>query len=170
VALAAGDLATAEARAAELVAGARERGAGAEADALALAGRVAHAAGDRARAADRYRAALELAGRLPDPGEARPVLFRDAGDPPGSALALEGTAELVAAARPALALRLAGAAAALRARARQPLTPAEREALDAGLAGARQSLGPDEAGRAEAGGGTTPIEEAIALALEALFT
>jgi hypothetical protein len=129
---------------------------------------VARAAGDRARAAARYREALEHVLRLPDPGEARPVLFRDAGDEPGAALALEGTAELVASARPALALRLAGAAAALRARALQPLTPAEREALDAGLAGARQSLGPDEAGRAAAGGGAAPIEETVLLALEAL--
>jgi predicted ATPase/DNA-binding transcriptional regulator YiaG/Tfp pilus assembly protein PilF len=170
VALTQGDLAAAAARAAELVADVRGQGQGpgAEADALALAGQVAQASGDPAGAAARYRAALELARRLPDPGEHHPLLYRDVGDPPGMALALEGTAGLCAPAAAALALRLAGAAAALRERARQPLTAPERAALDRALAAAREHLGPDEAAQAWAAGRAAPIENVMALALEAL--
>ena len=91
----------------------RGQGPAAEADALALLGQVAQAAGDPGRAAGLYRDVLELARRLPDPGEAHPVLYRDTGDQPGVAVALEGAATLIAPDRPALALRLAGAAAAL---------------------------------------------------------
>jgi predicted ATPase/DNA-binding winged helix-turn-helix (wHTH) protein len=170
VALAQGDLATATARAAELVVHARGQGTGAEVDALALLAQVNHAAGDAARAAARYAEVLELAQRLPDPGEARPLLFRDTGDQPGVALALEGTAALIAPSEPALALRLGGAAAALRERARQPLTPAERAALDARLAGARRRLGADEADRAWSAGRDAAIEETLSLALAALAT
>jgi predicted ATPase/DNA-binding winged helix-turn-helix (wHTH) protein/class 3 adenylate cyclase len=168
VALAAGDLATAEARAAELVADARGRGAAAEADALPVLAQVAQAAGDGARAAALYREALEHALRLPDPGEEHPVLYRDTNDPPGAALALEGTAALLAPDRPALALRLAGAAATLRERTRQPLTADEREALDRRLGEARGRFGPAEAARLWARGADAATAEAISLALGAL--
>ena len=162
MALAQGDLPVAAARADELRAHVQGRGTGAEADALAFCGQVAQAGGDLVRAAARYGETLRLAQRLADPGEAAPVLFRDAGDQPGVAVALEGTAALVAYARPAQALRLAGAAGALRARARQPLTAGEGAALDRALAPARRRLG------SAAPGPDGAIEEAMALALEAL--
>jgi non-specific serine/threonine protein kinase len=168
VALAQGDLATAAARATELVEHVQGQGLRAEADALAVLGQVTQAGGDPAGAAARYREALELARRLADPGEAHPVLYRDTGDQPGVALALEGTAGLCAPAAPAPALHLAGAADALRVRARQPLTAAERAALDRALAAAREALGLDEAEQAWAAGTAAAIEDVIALALEAL--
>ena len=156
VALAEGDLDTAAARAAELVAHVRGRGTAAEADALPVLARVAQAAGDAARAAALYREALRLARRLPDPGEAHPVLYRDTNDPPGVALALEGTAALVAPDQPALALRLGAAAADLRERTRQPLTPGEQEALDRWLAGAARPARPRRGGAVAGGGGRAP--------------
>ena len=167
-ALAQGDLAAAEAWAAELVAHVRGQSPAAEADALALLGQVAQAAGDHSRAAGLYRTVLDLARRLPDPGEAHPVLYRDTGDQPGAAVALEGAATLIAPDRPALALRLAGAAAAHRQRARQPLSATERAALDRHLAGARQRLGPARAARLQAAGGQDGAVESLTLALEAL--
>ena len=106
--------------------------------------------------------------QLSDPGEAQPVLYRDVGDQPGVALALEGTAGLVAPAAPDLALRLAGVAGALRARARQPLAAAERAALDRALAAARRALGPDRAKQAWGSGRAATVEDAMTLALEAL--
>ena len=167
VALAEGDLDTAVARATELVADVRGRGTAAEADALPLLARAVQAAGDAPRAAALYHEALRLARRLPDPGEAHPVLYRDTNDPPGVALALEGTAALVAPDRPALALRLGAAAADLRERTRQPLTPGEQEALARWLAEARGRLTPDEAERLRTEG-ACPTAEAISLALGAL--
>jgi predicted ATPase/Tfp pilus assembly protein PilF len=165
VALAQGDLAAAEARAAELVAHVRGRGTAAEADALPVLARVAQAAGDAPRAAALYREALQLAQRLPDPGEEHPVLYRDTNDQPGVALALEGAAALLAPEQPALALRLGAVAAGLRWRTRQPLTPGEQEALDRSLAGARARLDQDAA-PADATADATA--EAISLALDAL--
>jgi predicted ATPase len=168
VALAQGDLATAAARAAELVAHARRQSTRMEVDSLALAGRVAEAGGDSATAVARYHEALDLAEHLPDPGEMHPVLYRDVGDQPGVALALEGTAALRARETPGVALRLAGAAAALRERARQPLADPERAALDGALAAARRALGSEAAAQARATGQAAPIQDVIALALEAL--
>jgi hypothetical protein len=170
VALAEGDLATAEARAAELVAHARGRGIAAEADAVPVLAQVAQAAGDAPRAAALYSEGLQLALRLPDPGEAHPVLFRDTNDQPGVALALEGTAALLAPAEPALALRLGGAAATLRQRTRQPLTPGEQAALGRLLAEASARLDPDEATRRWTQGADTAAAESISLALGALGT
>jgi tetratricopeptide (TPR) repeat protein len=170
VAVAQGDLAAAEIRATELVAHVRGWGAAAESDALAVWGQVAQAAGDGALAATRYREALELARELPDPGEVHPVLYRDTGDQPGVALALEGTAGLVAASAPNSALRLAGAADALRDRARQPLAAGERATLDRTLAPARRALGPAQAEQAWADGRGASAQDAIALALGALAT
>jgi hypothetical protein len=168
VALVQGDLDAAAARAAELVAYAQGRGPGAEADALALAGQVALAGANQARAAAQYREALELARWLPDPGELHPVLYRDTGDQPGVALALEGAAALCARTAPALAMRLAGAADALRDRARQALVAVERTVLDQALTTARQSLAPAQAEQAWAAGRAAAIDDTIALALEAL--
>jgi predicted ATPase len=167
VALDAGDVVAATGRAAELVAHVRGRGTAAEADALPLLGQALHAAGDAAGAAARYRATVELVQRLPDPGEVHPTLVRDANDPPGAALALEGTARLVAAAQPALALRLAAAAAILRRRTQQPLTAAEAAALERPLAGARDRLGP-AAAVLDGASQTAPLEATLALALAAL--
>jgi non-specific serine/threonine protein kinase len=168
MALAQGDLPAAAARADELRAHVQGRGAGAEADALAFCGQVAQAGGDLVRAAARYGETLRLAQRLPDPGETAPLLFRDAGDQPGVAVALEGTAALIAYARPAQALHLAGAAGALRARARQPLTAGEGAALERALAPAHRRLGSAAAGTAREAGQDGAIEGAIALALDAL--
>jgi len=167
VALDAGDVATATARAAELVAHVRGRGTAAEADALPLLGQALHAAGDAAGAAARYRATVELVQRLPDPGEAHPALIRDTNDPPGAALALEGTARLVADAQPALALRLAAAAGILRRRTQQPPTAPAAADLARRLAGARARLGP-AAAVLDSASETAPLEATLALALAAL--
>ena len=167
VALDAGDVATATARAAELVAHVRGRGTAAEADALPLLGQALHAAGDAAGAAARYRATVELVQRLPDPGEAHPALIRDTNDPPGAALALEGTARLVADAQPALALRLAAAAGVLRRRTQQPPTAPAAADLARRLAGARARLGP-AAAVLDSASETAPLEATLALALAAL--
>jgi hypothetical protein len=131
---------------------------------------VAQASGNPARATARFREALELARRLPDPGETHPVLYRDTGDQPGVALALEGVAALCAPAAPALALRLAGAADALRTRARQATAAAERATLDQALAAARQGLSAGEAEQAWIAGREAPIEDTMTLALGALAT
>ena len=98
---------------------------------------------------------LDLARRLPDPGEAHPVLYRDTGDQPGAAVALEGAATLIAPHRPALALRLAGAPPPTASGPASPLRGAERAALDRHLAGARQRLGPARASRLQDAGGRT---------------
>ena len=67
---------------------------------------------------------------------------------------------------PRRSLRLAGAAAALRAQLSQPLTPPERAALERRLAPARRALSAAEQAQAWAEGqGMTP-EQAIADALE----
>src|SRR5262249_30127447 len=74
---------------------------------------------------------------------------------------LEGTAALLSPDRPGLALRLGGAAAALRERTRQPLTPGEQEALSRRLDEARRRLDPGEAARRWAQGAGAPTEGAI---------
>jgi predicted ATPase/class 3 adenylate cyclase len=171
VALAQGDLVAAETRAAELVAHMRGRGRGAEVDALPVLGQVAQAAGDTTRATALYREALELARRLPGADETQPALYRDTGDQPGVALALEGTATLIVPQQPALALGLAAAAAALRDREQQPLTPAEDEALRRQLAQAVSHFGAGGVWPDLVSSGTAmTVKEAIGLALEALET
>jgi DNA-binding CsgD family transcriptional regulator len=95
--------------------------------------------------------------------------YRDAGDRQGVARSLEGCARLAAAAGAAAqAVRLAGAAAAVRAAAGTPLTPPERIVLDRHLAAARASLGSRAAGAAWAAGQTLPPERATVEALAML--
>jgi predicted ATPase/DNA-binding CsgD family transcriptional regulator/DNA-binding XRE family transcriptional regulator len=83
------------------------------------------------------------------------------------AYTLEGFAMLAAAqAQPERALRLAGAAAALRDTAGRPRRPAERPRLERALAAARAALGPAAPGAWQRGRRLT-TEQAIAAALEA---
>ncbi len=91
-------------------------------------------------------------------------LNREIGDRLGLAYCLEDYAGLAAARGAAeLALRLAGAAAALRAEVGTPLPPAEQEALDRQLAGARAALG-EAAGALFAAGQALTPDAAAALA------
>jgi tetratricopeptide (TPR) repeat protein len=118
----------------------------------AALGKVALAGGDRATA----RACL--ARSLP--------VHQDLGNQWGIALALEGLAGVAAAEAPRRALRLAGAAAALRHAISRPLPPAERPLLDRWLAPARQALDAGAQATAWAEGRAMPLEQAIAYALE----
>jgi predicted ATPase/DNA-binding XRE family transcriptional regulator len=94
------------------------------------------------------------------------AILRELKDEAGFALALERFAPLAAARRqPARALRLAGAAAALRELIRVPLTADSEAQLEARLAPARQAIGPEAAAAAEAAGRAMGLEQAIADAL-----
>jgi predicted ATPase/transcriptional regulator with XRE-family HTH domain len=84
----------------------------------------------------------------------------------GIALALEGVAGLAAAIQPEQALRLAAAAAAVRAAIGRPLPPAEQPLLDGWLAPARQVLSAERAERARADGRQLSEARAVAIALE----
>jgi hypothetical protein len=91
---------------------------------------------------------------------------QEAGYPWGAAEGLEGLAAAAAAAgRPARALRLAGAAAALRDHLELRLPPAEREELERWLAPAHAALAPAAAAAAWAAGQSMPLEAAVADAL-----
>ena len=83
--------------------------------------------------------------------ESLPV-HREVGNRFGVARALEGYAALAARAQPARALRLAGAAAALRAALGRPMAPAERPTYEGRLEPARRALGPRAADAARAAG------------------
>jgi hypothetical protein len=74
-------------------------------------------------------------------------------------------AALSAQSTPAITLHLAGAADALRTRARQPLTAAEQAALDGALEPARAAPGPTDAEQAWAQGRDASIRDTMALAL-----
>src|SRR5712691_5463074 len=107
---------------------------------------------------------------------ARPLLrealitYRDAGDREGVAASLEGCARLAATiGLAAQAVRLAGAAAALRAAVGTPAR-GERTNLDRHLAGARATLGPRAADAAWADGLSLPPAQATAEALALLDT
>ena len=95
---------------------------------LADLGEVAHAQGNLEEATARYRESL--------------AIRRDLGLRPGIAHALEGVAQLAAArGRPERALRLGGAAAALRAATGARRPPVERARIEAQLRRARRALG-----------------------------
>jgi DNA-binding NarL/FixJ family response regulator len=163
-----GDDAAAQAGAEQVLAGAAAFGSRRNASfALRLLGDVAARRGDadrarplleaslaRGRDVGRWLAAwpaIHLAELLIEQHDHRPArallgealrTYRDAGDRQGVARSLEGCAGLAAAAGPAAqAVRLAGAAAALRAAAGTPATPPERRSLDRHLAAARAALG-----------------------------
>jgi non-specific serine/threonine protein kinase len=93
-------------------------------------------------------------------------LCRDHGDRLGLSLGLEGAAHLAAArGRPADAVGLAGAAAALRESMGAPLSPSERAASERWLAPARGALGGLASALAWAEGRATSPEQAVARAL-----
>jgi predicted ATPase/DNA-binding NarL/FixJ family response regulator len=191
----AGDAAAARAWAEEALAGVGATGSRRNASyALRLLGNVEARRGDadrarrlfeeslaEARQVGRWMAAepaVDLANLLTeqhDPAGARALLrealrtYRDAGDRQGVARSLEGCARLAAAVGSAAqAVRLAGAAAAVRAAASIPLPPPERLTLDRRLAAARAVLGARAAGAARAEGQTLSSAQATAEALAML--
>jgi non-specific serine/threonine protein kinase len=83
-----------------------------------------------------------------------------------TALALEGLAGLEATVQPELALRLAGAASAVRAAIRRPRPPAEEALLAAWLAPARQAVSLEQAQRAWAQGEALSESQAVSVALQ----
>jgi DNA-binding CsgD family transcriptional regulator len=92
--------------------------------------------------------------------------YRDAGDRQGLARSLEICASLLASTGLAgRAVRLAGAAAALRLAAEARLSPPERIALDRFLPAAQASLGSSSASIAWAEGQSLPAAQAVAEAL-----
>ena len=94
-------------------------------------------------------------------------ILRDLSDREGIAESLESLVGLaVAQAQPDRALRLAGAAWALRELIGSPLMPVDRERLDACLRQAKQALGKDAAARAYAEGRAFPFERAVQYGLE----
>ena len=93
-------------------------------------------------------------------------LQRDLGDRPGIAFVLERFAITAAAhAQPERALRLAGAADALREAIGTPLATAAREALERSLVSARDGMPAARAAAMWSAGRALPMEQAIALAL-----
>jgi predicted ATPase len=119
----------------------------------ALLGRIAVAMHDVATAAANFTRCLEVHAVV--------------GNSWGTALAMEGLAGLEAAAQPESALRMAGAASAMRQSINRPLTPAERTLLAAWLAPARQAVSPQTAQRAWAEGETLSEGQAVAAAQQA---
>jgi non-specific serine/threonine protein kinase len=122
------------------------------AEALATVGHRARERGDLAQALTCYRESLEQ--------------YRALGTTAGVAACVEGAAAvLLSAGSPARAVRLWGAASALRAAQRTPLPPADRGAHQQALAAARQELGAREFDAAWAMGAARTPEQAIAEAL-----
>ena len=118
-------------------------------------GNAARALQDYAAAGRLYRESLEMAREFAD----RWLL----------AYVLEDVGVLAAATRrPETALRLAGAAAALREAIRAPLSAAEREKLERGLAAARQALAAAAQADLVEQGRALPMEAAVDEALTAL--
>jgi hypothetical protein len=118
-----------------------------------LLGDVAAARGDLRGARARYAAGL--AG------------LRESGDRWGLSLLLDATAALAAArAQPGRALRLAGAAAALRAAIGLTRSPADDARAERRLRAARAALGGAAAAAAWAAGRAMSLEAATACALE----
>jgi hypothetical protein len=91
------------------------------------------------------------------------MTYRDAGDRLGVARILEGCTYLAANTGSAVqAVRLAGAAAALRSAAQTPMSPPERITLERQLPAARASLGARGASVAWAEGQSLPAAQAVA--------
>jgi hypothetical protein len=122
----------------------------------ALLGKVAVAMHEVETAAAYFRESLEVHGVV--------------GNSWGTALALEGVAGLEATVQPEHALRLAGAASAVREAIHRPLPPAEQPLLAGWLAPARQAVPPDNARRAWAEGEALSESEAVEFALAASLT
>jgi len=117
-------------------------------------GEVATALGDAAAAAERLGQSLEI--------------YRSLGDRLGIASAIEGFAALAASkGQPERALRLAGAATAVRESIQAPIAGPDLERLERYLKSARSDLGTGAAA-ALAQGGALPLDEAIGAALGGL--
>jgi predicted ATPase/transcriptional regulator with XRE-family HTH domain len=127
--------------------------------------------GDRHSTASIHLTLGTVAARRADPETARAhyleslTIHRQRGYRGGIAASLEGLAAVAAARQPDLAVRLFGAAEALRAADGEPMPPAERAAYEAGVAQARSALTPAAFTAAWAAGQALPLEQAIALAL-----
>ena len=97
------------------------------------------------------------------------AIVRELGHKRGIARLLEGFAGLAAArAQPERAVRLAGAAAGLRETLGMPLPPADQAKLEERLSPARDALSKEAAEAAWTEGRATPLEQAIAFALQLL--
>jgi predicted ATPase/DNA-binding CsgD family transcriptional regulator/Tfp pilus assembly protein PilF len=150
-----GDYATAQ-RLMEQALALYEEAGDARAGAVALAnlGSLAAARGDYATAHQRLGASL--------------TIQEDLADAAGIAFALERMAAVAAAmGRPSRAVRLAGAAGALRAAVGASLSPSHQARLDARLAPARRALGEAASAEAWRAGQALPLAEAVAEALVA---
>ena len=118
---------------------------------LTALGRVAFAAGESAAARALYLESLPLHHEL--------------GNQWGVALALEGLVAVLAGEQPALAVRLAGAAAAVRAVIGRTMPPVERTGYEQVLAGLRASLGEGAFAAAWAAGQALSPDRMVAEAL-----
>lgn len=120
-------------------------------------GDVARLGGEADRAAARYAESLRLAHAM--------------GNALGVAECFEGFAQLAAVTGEGdRAARMLGAAAAIRASAQAPVSPANRPALEAAAAAARAMLGAPDYAAAQEAGCAMSREEAIALALSIAAT
>jgi predicted ATPase/DNA-binding CsgD family transcriptional regulator len=119
-------------------------------------GRLAHEQGNDHEAAAWYAEALPVALQIDHPRR--------------MAYLLEGFAVLAASGQPERAIRLAGAAAALRRASGSMLPPSDRAALDRQLEPARHLLGDDRVEGAWQAGAALTAEEAVALALRPALT
>jgi hypothetical protein len=119
---------------------------------LTWLGKIAYAAGDEAAARAAYAESLPVHQRFENRW--------------GIAVALEGCAALASQSQPASALRLAGAAAALRRAIGRPLPPAEQPVYERWLATARAALAAEAAAAAWTAGESLSLEAAITLALD----
>jgi predicted ATPase len=116
-------------------------------------GTVAERTGDLKQARDRMSESLRM--------------LRDLGDREGVAESLESLAVLaVTESQHDRALRLAGAALALRESIGSPLVPSDRERMEERLRKARQALGKQEASHAIAEGRLLAFEQAVRYGLE----
>jgi non-specific serine/threonine protein kinase len=129
--------------------------------------------GDRWGTAFSLRGLGMVAERVGDLKEARELLreslciLRDLGDREGMAESLESLAALaVAESQPERALRLAGAAHALREVIGSPLMPSDRDNLDKQLRKAKNVLGKKESSRSLAEGKLLALEQAVRYGLE----
>jgi predicted ATPase/DNA-binding CsgD family transcriptional regulator len=120
--------------------------------ALGDLGDVSHALGDDAAARGLYAQSL--------------AVWQELGDERGIAQGLEGVAILAAAtSRPEQAVRLLGAAHAMRERITEPSSPSRRASLERLLDAARAALGEAAYTRAWAAGRAMPPDQAVAEAL-----
>jgi hypothetical protein len=119
---------------------------------LCLLAKVIAAQGDNTRARALYEESL--------------ALLRALGCSEYMALCLEGLGVVVAAQKPGSAVRLWGAAEALRAAIGAPIPPIERASYEQAVAAARTELGESDFAAAWAQGRATPLEQVISTVLK----